>query len=288
MAQTIKMREEFPKSTPESQMKKLVALRLKAGCISSDYHAERNKWILESVLGVGAASEAPKSVAARSVVDRGGAAKPGLLFAPDSVFLQRFLRAGGYYKHDIDGLIGPQTEGALALFEADSHNVGEELGRFDPRTEATIATLLVPTQRAARKFMNAAGSAGLSSGLQVRLISGTRTFAQQDELFAQGRTKKGSIVTNARGGQSNHNFGIAWDVGIFTSSGQYIDGLSGSSKMPAKAVDAEYDKLGPVGKRDGLFWGGDWRKPDRPHYQMLDNDELPAIRDHFLHGGEIL
>jgi len=211
-----------------------------------------------------------------------------ILFAPDSVFLQRFLRAGGYYKHDIDGLIGDFTTGALALFETDTANVRVELGTFDKRTESTIGTMLVATQRAARKFMKATVGAGLSDDLVARLISGTRTFAQQDALFAQGRTKPGKKVTNARGGQSNHNFGIAWDVGIFTGSGSYIDDLAEKGKMSKSAVEAEYKKLGPVGKTLGLFWGGDWSKPDRPHFQMLDNDRLASIREAFLNGGTIV
>jgi hypothetical protein len=40
------------------------------------------------------------------------------LFSPDSVFLQRFLRLGGYYKGDIDGLVGSKTLAAFAEFEA--------------------------------------------------------------------------------------------------------------------------------------------------------------------------
>jgi len=207
-----------------------------------------------------------------------------ILFAPDSVFLQRFLRVGGFYKHDIDGLVGPQSRAALVLFETDTANVRGELGSFDKRSEGTIATMLIPTQRAARKFMTAAGGAGLSAGLSARLISGTRTFAEQDEIFAQGRTRPGKKVSGARGGQSKHNFGIAWDVGIFTSAGKYIDQLAEQKKMTDKAVETEYKKLGPIGKGMGLFWGGDWSKPDRPHFQMLDNEELASVRQRFIEG----
>jgi hypothetical protein len=42
-----------------------------------------------------------------------------------------------------------------------------------------------------------------------------RSFAEQDALYAQGRTKPGKIVTKARGGFSNHNFGVAFDIGVF-------------------------------------------------------------------------
>ena len=40
------------------------------------------------------------------------------LFSPDSAFLQRFLRLGGYYKGDIDGLVGSKTLAAFGEFEA--------------------------------------------------------------------------------------------------------------------------------------------------------------------------
>lgn len=211
-----------------------------------------------------------------------------MLFAPDGVFLQRFLRAGGYYRHDVDGLLGALSRQALSLFESDTENVRHELGRFDARSERAIATLLLPAQRAARKFIAATAGAGLGAGLVARIVSGTRTFAEQEALFAQGRTRPGAIVTRARAGQSSHNFGIAWDVGLFNRAGQYVDDLVRTRRMTRQAVEAEYRKLGAVGRELGLFWGGDWRTPDRPHFQLLDNDRLPAIRERFLHGGTVI
>jgi len=92
----------------------------------------------------------------------------------------------------------------------------------------------------------------------------------------------------ARPGRSNHNFGIAWDVGIFNAEGQYIDDLIETKKMTSKAVDAEYKKLGAHGKGAGLFWGGDWSNPDFPHFQMRNNDELALIRDAFINGGVVV
>jgi len=67
--------------------------------------------------------------------------------------------------------------------------------------------------------------------LTYRIISGTRTYEQQNQLF-----KKRPKVTNARGGQSNHNFGIAWDVGLF-EEGKYYEGTS-------KKEDKAYVALG--------------------------------------------
>jgi peptidoglycan LD-endopeptidase CwlK len=210
------------------------------------------------------------------------------LFSPDSKFLQRFLSSGGYYNDDIDGDVGPKTLEAVGKFETDTEQIANEFGSSDKRTESRIGTMLIPTQRKAREFMKNISQANVSQGLSVRIISGTRTYDEQDELFAQGRTKKGKIVTNARGGFSNHNFGIAWDVGIFNEKGEYIDDLIDEGRMTSKAVDAEYKKVGTYGKSLGLFWGGDWTKPDYPHFQMRDNNELASIRDTFTDGRAIV
>jgi peptidoglycan L-alanyl-D-glutamate endopeptidase CwlK len=210
------------------------------------------------------------------------------LFSADSRFLQRFLSSGAYYKEDIDGDVGPKTLEALGQFEADTEQVASELGSFDKRTEASIRTMLIPTQRKARDFMKNIGQAGLSQGLTVRILSGTRTFDEQNELYAQGRTSPGEVVMNARAGYSNHNFGIAWDVGIFNEKGDYIDDLVHKKMMTSKAVDAEYKKVGAYGKASGLFWGGDWTKPDYPHFQMRDNNELASIRETFTDGRAIV
>ena len=210
------------------------------------------------------------------------------LFSPDSEFLQRFLSSGGYYKERIDGDVGPKTLEAVGKFEAETEQVANELGSFDKRTEKSIRTMLIPTQRKAREFMKDIGQVGLSQGLSVRILSGTRTFDEQNELYAQGRTSPGDVVTNARAGYSNHNFGIAWDVGIFNEKSEYIDDLIDKKMMTSKAVDAEYTKVGAYGKARGLFWGGEWTKPDYPHFQMRDNNELASIRDTFTAGRAIV
>ena len=53
------------------------------------------------------------------------------------------------------------------------------------------------------------------NGVTVKIICGTRTIKEQNELYAIGRTKAGKKVTNAKGGSSFHNYGIAFDIGIF-------------------------------------------------------------------------
>ena len=85
---------------------------------------------------------------------------------------------------------------------------------LDPRSAAAIATLLPAAQRAARRLLAAANDGRLGEGIVMKIICGTRSYAEQTALYAQGRTAPGPIVTDAPAGYSNHNFGIAFDVGI--------------------------------------------------------------------------
>ncbi len=95
-------------------------------------------------------------------------------------------------------------------------------------------------------------------GLQVEIVQGLRTFAEQDGLFAQGRTRPGPIVTRARGGQSNHNYGLAVDVVPFN------DGQPNWN-----APLGVWTTIGTEAEKLGLEWGGDWKKfVDKPHIQL--------------------
>ncbi|MEK4006105.1 M15 family metallopeptidase [Paenibacillus sp. FSL H3-0333] len=54
-------------------------------------------------------------------------------------------------------------------------------------------------------------------GIYIRITQGLRTIAEQNALYAQARTTKGPIVTNAKGGYSWHNFGYAIDFVLIES-----------------------------------------------------------------------
>jgi peptidoglycan L-alanyl-D-glutamate endopeptidase CwlK len=98
-----------------------------------------------------------------------------------------------------------------------------------------------------------------ANGMQVEVVQGLRTFAEQDALFAQGRTKPGQVVTRAKGGQSNHNYGLAVDLCPFTPDGKPNWNAPNTMWM---AIGAEAEKL-------GLEWGGSWKKfIDKPHVQL--------------------
>lgn len=94
-------------------------------------------------------------------------------------------------------------------------------------------------------------------GYKVMVFEGFRSFERQDELYAQGRTKPGAIITNARAGESLHNYGVAVDV-VFVENNR-----------PSWGEHHNWYILGEVGKKHGFSWGGDWKGfVDRPHFEM--------------------
>lgn len=136
---------------------------------------------------------------------------------------------------------------------------------IDSRSQRTLATFR-PEARAWFEALYQAAQGVVPPGWSVRFISGYRTYAEQAELYAQGRTKPGNIVTNARPGFSNHNFGLAVDVGIFDENGQY------------KPESPFYERVGTAGKRLGLRWGGDWKFKDMPHFEVPHTFTLKELR----------
>ena len=104
------------------------------------------------------------------------------LFADDVIFLQRLLKSGGLYTDRIDGIWGPNTDAAVNAFEARSAQIAAALGAFDARTERSVQTLHLRAQEAARACLTAIRAAGINA----RIISGTRTYAEQNVLYRQG------------------------------------------------------------------------------------------------------
>jgi peptidoglycan L-alanyl-D-glutamate endopeptidase CwlK len=196
------------------------------------------------------------------------------LFGYDVIFHQRLLKAQGLYGGTVDGRWGPLTEAADAEFERRGATL-RDLGVFDARSERLIAGLHLKAQMAARRLLALA----VGAGFLARVISGTRSYAEQDQLHAQGRYGNAGLrVTNARGGQSNHNFGIAWDVGLFDADGSYLNGDT------TDEIDA-YRRLGALARPLALEWGGDWSSlPDVPHYQLPTGRTVAATRRLFEAG----
>jgi peptidoglycan LD-endopeptidase CwlK len=191
------------------------------------------------------------------------------LFGDDVVFLQRFLKCSGLYAGKLDGIWGRKTDAGMNAFEQQTATLADQIGTFDPGSERNIRTLAPQVQELARRFL----AAVLAAGIPARVISGTRTYAEQNALYRQGRFgDPGRRVTLARGGQSNHNFGLAWDIGIFRN-GSYL----GESPLYRRAAE--------VGLVPPLEWGGQWRTfVDLPHYQLRTGNTVAIVRQRFESG----
>ncbi len=204
-----------------------------------------------------------------------------VLSESDILYIQRTCSCCGIYDGPQDGKWNAAIDAAEGVLASESTKIQHDIGTFDPRSERAIKSLMLPTQRSARLFMKVAAQLDET----VRIISGTRTYAEQDALYAIGRTiqKNRKPVTNAKGGRSNHNFGMAWDVGIFDASGRYMTGtLTGD--------DAAYRKLSVMinAALPDIEWGGNWKTfPDLPHYQFTGKRTITELRALF-EAGEII
>ena len=152
-----------------------------------------------------------------------------------------------------DGIMGPATRDAIAKWQTvvvNNQLTDADKCPVDGRSETNIATLLPLVQPLMRAVVNRI-NAQLPEGETVRITSATRTYEQQNALYNQ-RPK----VTNAPGGYSNHNFGLACDFTFFFGATPKWEG-------------PEYHNLvGKIGKGLGLFWGGDWTSiDDEPHLE---------------------
>lgn len=110
-----------------------------------------------------------------------------------------------------------------------------------------------------------------AAGIEIIVTSTYRDAASQDALYAQGRTAPGRIVTNARAGQSWHNYGLAFDV-VPLRAGKPVWGATGADL-------ALWRRVGEIGKRCGLEWAGEWvRFREYPHFQWTGGLTLADLQ----------
>lgn len=128
----------------------------------------------------------------------------------------------------------------------------------------------------------------LPKGIRLRITQTLRTIEEQDALYAQGRTKPGKKVTNARGGSSYHNWGVAFDFVIL-----YDNDLNGSFEEASYNEKKDFDKNGKADwmevvsffKSKGWAWGGDFRSIyDSPHFEKPMGLSVAQYRDKWNKG----
>jgi hypothetical protein len=141
---------------------------------------------------------------------------------------------------------GEKTERDLYIGQAEEIFTTGHAG-----TDSRILSLHPAIRPQATQLVNQSNQ---SSDATVIIAQGLRTNEEQDALYAQGRTESGEIVTNAKGGESNHNYGLAFDV-AGVKDGQLT-------------YDLDWTTLGATGAQLGFDWGGNWEKfQDKPHFE---------------------
>lgn len=144
------------------------------------------------------------------------------------LFSPAFSSFGKYFKNEFDR--GDQFNAFVAAIP--------ELALLKPKVRVLAETLIEECKR---------------EGISIIISRGYRSVAEQDVYYEQGRTTPGKIITMVKGGSSFHNYGVAFDV---------------RPLVPDAQKEEYYRRIGPIGKKLGLVWGGEWKDfVDLPHYE---------------------
>ena len=128
----------------------------------------------------------------------------------------------------------------------------------------SLDDLIPPAKARVQAFLDAAKK----QGIDLLVTSTYRDNASQDALYAQGRTTPGKKVTNAKAGQSWHNYKCAVDV---------VPIVAGKPRWDVK--DEVWQQVGALGKAAGLEWAGNWTKfKEMPHFQYTGGLTLAQLK----------
>ena len=106
-----------------------------------------------------------------------------------------------------------------------------------------------------------------TQGIKIGFSECLRTVAEQDALYAKGRTMPGSIVTNCKGNtySSMHQWGIAADFYLIMD----VDGDGETADDAYNNATNLFEQVGKIAENMGLEWDGSWKKfRDLPHIQL--------------------
>jgi len=155
-----------------------------------------------------------------------------------------------------DGNFGDMTFKVLTAFQRTNKLVADGIcGKLTwlslkkkPKIDLSKWKLSLALRPLAEEFLTRCESKGHNIGI----TSGRRTQEEQNTLYEQGRTTPGNIVTWTK--DSNHIGGNAFDI-AFIGNNPYPKGFN-------------WEILGKIGEEIGLKWGGRWKKPDNPHFEL--------------------
>ena len=135
--------------------------------------------------------------------------------------------------------------------------VNHDLSLLAPRFRAVVDAAVAECQN-------------LPDKLDVMVFEAFRSGERQAWLYAQGRTRPGSVVTHARSNLTSwHGYGLAIDVVHRTKFWNPFGSNSAQN-------DAWFARVGAVFKKHGCNWGGNWTRPDTPHMQWARCSASPS------------
>ncbi len=186
--------------------------------------------------------------------------------------LQKRLNKELNIKLVVDGFFGLNTQEAVQQYQSKNnivlHGTPETTGygQLGPITRdflnGTVQIELLPKVESLKNQLVALMQI---VGEPIIVTDTYRSIEAQNALYAQGRTKKGNIVTNAKGGDSFHNWRVAFDVAFF--------------KKGKVSYEGNWERLGKIGEIIGLEWGGNWINfVDRPHFQSTSGYSLSDFK----------
>jgi peptidoglycan L-alanyl-D-glutamate endopeptidase CwlK len=161
-----------------------------------------------------------------------------------------------FYGNDKEGhyaYVNTLWKKKASLFSVFASNFQKAIDSLKKKTVPSDNKLEGLTPRT-RELAEALIAVCFKAGKEIRVTEGYRSCERQNELYAQGRTTPGPIVTNARCGQSNHQKGTAFDV-VFRKGGYNVP-------------ESQWQWVGQEGKKLGLKHGGDWKFKDNPHFEL--------------------
>jgi len=186
----------------------------------------------------------------------------------------------------IDGIFGPRTEETVKLFQKENHltidgivgditnnlllhkvnqiNIKKNITEiWDKMTEEKINKLHPKIKNDVKLFIV---NMDREHDIKLRITSGFRSIQEQDILYSYGRTRPGDIITYLSGGNSYHNYGLAFDVVEIKDN-------------DALWENENWDKIGRIGKLFDFKWGGDFAQfKDRPHFHKSYNYNTKSLK----------
>ncbi len=114
----------------------------------------------------------------------------------------------------------------------------------------------------------------LPKHVRLRFTHTYRSIQEQNELYDIGRTIKGNKVTNAKGGSSFHNYGLAFDIVILLDKDK-----NGTFENISYAQDENFMKVVDFFKLKRYEWGGDFKTfKDKPHFQKTFGNSISDLK----------